>query len=497
MDNYPCISDIIEALKRLSPPKGSDREKAKGKLLDRLQSLRAQLPGLEVQRSRNFFKLMQHSVILDVSDVRDIALPVLFSLLMTLLREVFRSDDPPEISRLLVLEEAHEYLGGQTNKRTSDLKEGKPSSFLRELRKTGSCGVVVSHLIPDLAASVRGTLGSVICLRQGDRPCIRDAAASLNLAPWQEPEIAKLPNQHAIARFSRHGEPVYLAIKDARNLLPEGLPPPSRQEAIERSRPVLEAIPYVRSCGPSGMGSEGPAAAGAEGEGLPAAAEGGLHPTELKEYARIAERPWELIEDRMDGLGLDRETEGEVRARLGSRGLIVFAGKAGAKHRLFELTARGRELAAAMGLAAAKAGKGGVCHEALVQYMQRSLGRHSAAFRFQRAGVSPTTGGVQPDLLLILPSGSRIPVQACCHNQPAYEAAALLKLHKLSQLGPGDADKVDFVLAVAVNKHHKDAIERALKRQNNGNLPGRLALLDFDTVINPEFDWALVFELPI
>jgi hypothetical protein len=104
---------------------------------------------------------------------------------------------------------------------------------------------------------------------------------------------------------------------------------------------------------------------------------------------------------------------------------------------------------------------------------------------------------VQPDLLLILPSGSRIPIQACYANQPSYEASALLKLCKLSQLGPGDADRIDFTLAVAANKHHRDAIERALKRQNNGNLPGRLALLDFDMVVNPEFDWVSVFELPI
>ena len=85
-----------------------------------------------------------------------------------------------------------------------------------------------------------------------------------------------------------------------------------------------------------------------EGEGLPSAG-GGLHPTELKVYARIAEQPWELIEDRMDALGFDRETEGEARAKLESRGLIAFAGKVGAKNRLFELTARGRELAASDG----------------------------------------------------------------------------------------------------------------------------------------------------
>jgi hypothetical protein len=259
---------------------------------------------------------------------------------------------------------------------------------------------------------------------------------------------------------------------------------------------VLEAVPYVGRSELPKPEENGGGRAG-EGEGLPSAAEGGLPLSERKVYARIAERPWELIEDRMDALGLDRETEGEVRARLGSRGLIVFTGKVGAKHRLFELTARGRELAAAMGIAAAKTGKGSVAHEAIVQYTQRSLCRHSAAFRFQRAGVSPTTGGVQPDSLLVLPGGGRIPIQACCHNQPAYEAAALLKLHKLSQLGPGDADRVDFVLAVAASKRHRDAIERALKRQNNGNLPGRLALLDFDSVISPEFDWTSVFEIPI
>ena len=251
---------------------------------------------------------------------------------MTLMREVFRSDGSPGISRMLVLEEAHEYLGGQTDKRTSDLKEGKPSSVLRDLRKTGTCGVVVSQLISDLVASVRGNLGTVFCLRQGHRECIREAAAALNLAAWQEPEIAKLPNRHALARFSRHGEPVYLAVKDARALLGEGSPPPSREEARARSKAILEAIPYVRECKPPMLEAEAenPRMRSGEGKGLPEP-EGGLHPNELKVYARIAEQPWELIEDRMDALGFDRETEGDARAKLESRGLIAFAGKVGAR----------------------------------------------------------------------------------------------------------------------------------------------------------------------
>jgi len=494
--DYPRISDIIDALKRLSPPKGSDRAKARDKLLDRLESLRGQLPGLDVQRSRQFSKLMERSVILDLSDVKDIALPILFSLLVTLMREVFRSDGSPEISRMLVLEEAHEYLGGQTDKRTSDLKEGKPSSVLRDLRKTGTCGVVVSQLISDVAASVRGNLGTVICLRQGHRQCIREAAAALNLAPWQEPEIARLLNQHAVARFSRYGEPVYLAVRDARTLLGQGLPSPSREEARARSKQVLEAIPYVARCEPPKPEAKAENSCKGEVEGLPSAG-GGLHPREQRVYARIAERPWETIEDRMDAIGFDRETEGDARAKLESRGLIAFSGKVGAKNRLFELTARGREVARVMGLSVAKQGKGSVVHESIVYYTQRSLGRHSAAFHFQRSRVSPTTAGVQPDLLLVLPSGGRIPIQACYANHPDYEAAALLRLHRLSQLGPGDADRVDFVLAIAANKHHKDALERALERENGGRLPGRVVLLDFDEVVDPEFDWTSIFEMPI
>jgi hypothetical protein len=504
MNNYPCISDVIDALKRLNTRPGTDRAKAKDKLLDRLHSLRSQLPGLDVQRSRNFFKLMQHSVILDLSDTRDIALPVLFSLLVTLLREVFRSDGQQEISRMFVMEEAHEFLGGQTDKRTSDLKEGKPSSFLRDLRKTGTCGVVVSQLISDVAASVRGNLGTVFVLRQGHRQCIRDAAASLNLALWQEGELARLPNRHAIARFSRYGEPVYLAVQDARALLGGGSPPPSREEARAKSQPILEAIPYVRRSEQIGSPAAG------EGEGLPSAgrggeplagkgggrptAGGGLNPTELKEFAHISSQPWGLIQNRADGLGFDRETEGNARAKLDARGLITFAGKVGAKCRLFQLTARGREFAEVRGIAVAGTGKGSVVHEAIVQYTQRSLGRHSSAFRFQRVGISPTAGGVQPDLLLLLPGGSRIPIQACCHNTPAYESFSLLKLCKLSQLGPGDADRVDGVLAVAANRRHMGAIERALKSQNGGSLPSRLALLHFDEVIDPQLDWGSVLD---
>jgi hypothetical protein len=501
--DWPSISDVIEALQRLSPPRGSDRAKAKDKLLDRLESLRALLPGLDVQKSRDFRKLMGRSVILDLVEVKDIALPVLFAFLVTLLREVFRSEGERGISRMMVMEEAHELLGGQTDRRTADLKESAPSGVLRDLRKTGTSGVVVSQLIQDVTASVRGNLGTVLCLRQGHRQSVREAGAALNLKLWQEDEIAKLPNRHAIARFSRYGDPVYLAVRDARALGLGVSPAPGREEAAERSRPILEAIPFVKRSEPptaaeaaAGMGAGGAAADGEMSAGA-TAADGGLHPREMRVFARITERPWELIEDRMDALGLDRESEGEARAQLEARGLIAFAGTVGAKNRLFELTARGRAFAEERNLAVARGGKGSVVHEAIVEYTQRSLGMHSPGFRFLRAGVSPTTGGVQPDLLLLTPGGGRIPIQACYRNHAGDEAGALMRLHALAQLGPGDAGRVDFVIAVAANKRHKAALERALQEKNGGRMPARLVLLDFDTVTDPEFDWASVFEISI
>jgi hypothetical protein len=327
----------------------------------------------------------------------------------------------------------------------------------------------------------------------------------LNLKPWQEDEIAKLPNRRAIGRFSRYAEPIYLAVKDAHALGIGVSPTPSREEARERSRPILEAIPYVKKCeAPAAVqvgaaDAEKTAAPGRERTG-PAGepkAEDGLPPTEARVYARIAERPWELIDDRKDALGLDREAEGQARARLEARGLITFSCKVGAKHRLCELTARGRDFARSRGLAVFEQGKGSTAHGCIIRYAEISLGRHSPAFRFQRAGVSSTLGGVQPDLLLLLPSGGRVPIQAAYQNTVAYETDALLRLHRLALLEPGDPNRVDFVLCVAVNRRHRAALERALMERNGGRMPGRLVLLDFDAIVDPGFDWAAVFEISI
>jgi len=402
--DYPSISDFIEKLRGMDTPRNSDCARAREKLLDRFESLRAQLPGLDVHQSRDFSTLLRKSLIIDLSQTKDIALPVLFTLIVTLLREVFRSDDAPEIRRAFAIEEGHSVLGGQIDRRSADLKEGRSTAVLRDLRKTGTCGVVVSQLISDIASAVLGNLGSVISFRQGHHFCVRQAAATLNLTQLQEPELPRLPNRRAIARFSRYGDPIDLAIPDARDVGVGMLPRPSIAEARNRSKAALDAIPYVKRRAPPPptpwvLDPAGPPRA--QTQPSPG---NGLLPEEMRLLVQVAERPWELIETRMDSLGLDRETEGEIRSRLETKGLIESAGTVGARHKLFDLTGRGREVCHKGGitLPQGNTGKGKVAHQCIVEYTQRTLGMLSTRFRFQRSGVSFSTRGVQPDVLLLV-----------------------------------------------------------------------------------------------
>lgn len=338
MNDFPSISDMITILEQLQVKSNSDRARAKEKVLDRLRSLRQLLPGLDVACSRDVFELLSgRSVILDVSDVNDIALPFLFAFMTKVFGAVFHSD-APETQRMEVIEEAHTLLGGHTDKRTSDLKESTASGMLQDLRKSERCGIVVTHLPQDVEDPVLGNLGTVFCLRLGDGQSIDRAAQCVNVERWQKPEIAQLPDQHAIARFSRYGKPVQLVIKNAAELL-SGSRPVSRDEARERSRPVLEQFPYVKRA-PEKVDED----AQDEEEKIFKAA-GGLPTIVRRVYARIAELPWELVEDRFDSLGIDRDSELAARKQLKNLGLIRFAGKVGAKNVLFELTPRGRSVA--------------------------------------------------------------------------------------------------------------------------------------------------------
>jgi len=218
-DDYFCLSEVIEAIEDDVVPRGSDRAKARDKVLDRLYSLRSMLPGLDVMRSRDVHDLFgRHSVILDLMETKDEALPILFNFLVMVLTTSFSHEPGDPIRRLFVMEESHLYLGGHTDKRTADVKESTGTGVLRSLRKAGFLGVVVDQLYSGLAPAVVGNLSSVICLRLARRECVSKAASALRLERWQERELAGLPGREAIMRLSRHPQPIHLRVKDVSNV---------------------------------------------------------------------------------------------------------------------------------------------------------------------------------------------------------------------------------------------------------------------------------------
>jgi hypothetical protein len=199
-------------------------------------------------------------------------------------------------------------------------------------------GIIVSQLISDIVDSVLGNIGTVISLRQSHGKCVRQAGIALNLERWQTPAIAELPKRHAIARFSRYGQPIYLVIKEANELASAGQV--SVEEAREMSRQALDNIPYVKQVKEEKKEEDAQSSEKNWRDRVT-----GLPTRTRLVYARICERPWELIADRMGALGIDRETEGNARDELEALGLIRFAGKVGSRCRLFELTERGKEVA--------------------------------------------------------------------------------------------------------------------------------------------------------
>jgi len=283
----------------------------------------------------------------------------------------------------------------------------------------------------------------------------------------------------------------------------------TREQARARSERVLARIPFVPAPEPDlaagetlpGNPENRRAKKGSRTTARARTAEpqkwGGMPEDEFKLFQHRVEIPWMLTRDSMELLGLNRDRYDRLKKNVEARGLLHVVGKVGAKYRLDGPTERGQLLAEELRLPFGNPGKGSVAHECIIFYTERSLNdyferRQSGTPRMLRDGVSATMGNRQPDLTIISPAGHRIAMQACNQNAPAYEAVVLLELHQLALLDVSEADAVQAIMAVAVNKRHKAAIRKAVRNGNDGAMPPRLVLLDFDSML--EVNWDDVLE---
>jgi len=376
----------------------------------------------------------------------------------------------------IIIEEAHTVLLKGKEKRY-DLGEPPVTAFLRSARKIdGESCVIITDQVPSKVDPVAvSNCGNIIIFKLVRTQDVLEAGNSAGLKPYQRDKIQELGRREIIARLARYDRPLKLKVEELN--FPQA---PSKEEARRRSRDVLGTIPYTKPA------EEKPPEEKKKEDTT-------LEPdsNEFRTFATVARDCTLTGPDRRDHTGLSPDADSRAIKRLQALGLIVAVGQL-SKLRFYSLTTRGAEVAKRMGLAVAGLGKGSVCHEAGLEYTERSLRQFCGELEFHRKGAAVTVNGstIEADSMIVHTStGKRWALQFSWKNSARYESEQLLALNQSTELAPDQPDKIQKVICVAGSKGHFKGIEKALKRRNGGSIPGNIKMLVFDEIIKNETDW--------
>jgi hypothetical protein len=200
-------------------------------------------------------------------------------------------------------------------------------------------------------------------------------------------------------------------------------------------------------------------------------------------FARIAQYPYETIEDRMVALNLNRGEENAGRKEPEHKGFIAEAGTYGRGIVVCELTPKGRAFAEQHNIPV-HTYKSGAVHEALLRRTMRALSKASSGLRW----VSPSgaTGPVQPDAYGLFTDGQALCVQIHYRNKLDYEIKRLIDLCKI--------DHVDLVLFVAPTKKAVEAASSVIGERWRDEVPRRYVLTSATECLVEGFDWVGLLE---
>jgi hypothetical protein len=394
--------------------------------------------------------------------------------------------------------------------------------ILRTGRKHGLAVVIAEQTPSEMPPAVLGNLAARIVFRLTNEQCVRAICATMGLEEAQEDALVELPRRRAIVQTADNPEPFLIQVAE----IPERYRPPE-EELLERERESLAELDYEM---PEADAAEVLFGKKEEPEFRVKAIRGDMH----KVLARICEHPAETIEERCEALGsMERAKEFRARQQLERLGMIEPGDKVGSKLRLYVPTAKGKEWAASLGLKVPQY-KSDVDHEFMAVHIREALERSFEGIEFFDAGKGLGIAGLQPDLLARMrghgmDSGWRMAVQISSTNKSAYEADRAIELAEIGQ--------IDLVVVVAGNKGSRKAIERRLRESmekkgllwqeegtrkgrpdhqddrghggagggsggSNGGerethvhgRAGRIEITDFESAVNPAYNWAWVIE---
>jgi len=492
--DYPLTSEVFRELTTNKFSVMSRNARYLETLVNRFHGMMLSFPGLNAKQGIAPAELLSRSLVVRMADLSPLECDMFSSLFLAYLLAVREADIVHDTDTVLVLEEAHSYCSEQKEDRY-DMGEPIVVRHMRTGRKYGFSTVVVDQTPSELPPAVLGNLATRVCFRLTNPPCIKGVAYTMGLQRYQTGALTELERRQAVVQSAGIPQPFLLRVREI-----ERKGRPGADWLRERERESLAQFDYELAgvdVTEVVLGKE------KEEEDEKPAIRGDLY----RVLARMCENPCELIAERAESLGLDRSREQRARSKLKELGMIQEGDTVGSRWSLYVPTAKGEQWARNLGLPVRRF-KSGVGHEFMLTRVQRAMGTFSQRVSFVSAGKGLGVGRVQPDAVVhVKPAdggGPRVlALQVNATNRPGYEARQAVALARIEQ--------VDRVVVVARNKGARKSVEQHLdgeldregarkgrdsqEEAESAGLRGKIAVLDFETCVKPEYEWDCVKSL--
>jgi hypothetical protein len=320
----------------------------------------------------------------------------------------------------------------------------------------------------ELPPAILGNLACRIVMRLTNARCIWSLQSSMGLDKKQAEAIATLEQRQAVVQYTLYPTPFMIEIPQmAFPAEPkQSIVYQQAQESLSKTTWAEQkdkAISTAKILAPDDLAGDA-----------------------LLVMVRICQEPVESIEQRCEMLRIDRAREFRARAELDAKGFIsqaehVIAGKI----KFFQPTEKGIAWAQKRNIHIKKF-KSGIAHEYILSSVEKSIGSISPKWRLQRNSSIAKDQGLQPDLLVLEPSGKRFIIEVCCNNVD-YDAKNILIESAIPE--------VDRLIAIAPDKKTKNLLEQALKnncKDSSDYWQKSVTLLDASQCLTDGFDWTKV-----
>lgn len=200
----------------------------------------------------------------------------------------------------------------------------------------------------------------------------------------------------------------------------------------------------------------------------------------------LAEGPNTIEQTRLK-TGLDVPQETVARTGLMKKGHLRYAGNFGNKRKVHCLTDKGAAKAKELLERSVYRHKGGPIHYVILVETRISLCVAIPGSKFEEKNI--TFNGVQADGLLAFPGlyGTRAAIQIVA-STGSYPREAI-NIHKLAEV-----NDLEFVIVVSASRKIQIGMEKALQKEFNGNIPGKVRSVNAEQILQPDWDWVAQFE---